>query len=145
MTLVAMAYRAFRVRFPRWDAPATYTVRSSGCLTQLATQFLGNNSICIEHCRDTDHRNFKPNDDVRLTRIRVYASGLMCVFATCGVIAQLIDDKESSISALALCGGVVAWIGAVVAGVLVMPPKGPDEAGDATELEEVKGSDGAED
>jgi hypothetical protein len=88
---------------------------------------------------------FKPNDDVRLTRIRVYASGLMCVFATCGVIAQLIDDKESSISALALCGGVVAWIGAVVAGVLVMPPKGPDEAGDATELEEVKGSDGAED
>lgn len=92
MVLVAMAYRAFKMRHPMYLVTMLFLVN----LIELALILV-----------------FKPNDHLPINRLRLYVNSLALMWSAIGFLAQIINDRTSMISAILLCVGTLAWGGGV--------------------------------
>lgn len=111
MVVVAMAYRAFKMRHPMYLTTTLLIIN----LIELALVLV-----------------FKPNIHLPINRLRLYVCTLSVVWASCGFLAQLIKDRASLVSAILLCVGTLAWAGGV--GYFVATGSGGAAAG-ASDLE----------
>jgi hypothetical protein len=93
MVLVAMSYRAFKLRHPM-SLTVSITVLNLLSIALVAV--------------------YKPNDHLSLNRVRLAAAALAAMMSTCGLIAQLIDDRSSFLSAGILIVTLLVWMGGVV-------------------------------
>jgi hypothetical protein len=112
MVIVAMAYRAFKMRHPMFLTTTLLLMN----LIELALVLV-----------------FKPNNHLPINRLRLYVCTLSVVWSSCGFLAQLINDRASLVSAILLCVGTLVWGGAV--GYLVKAGGGGENAQAASDLE----------
>ena len=120
MVIVAMAYRAFKMRHPMFLT-----------LTLLLMNLIELALVLV----------FKPNNHLPINRLRLYVCTLSVVWSLCGFLAQLINDRASLVSAILLCVSTLVWGGGV--SYLVITSGGGENAQPASdlEMEEAEGDD----
>jgi hypothetical protein len=123
MVIVAMAYRAFKMRHPMYLTTTLLIVN----LIEVALVVV-----------------FKPNDHLPINRMRLYVVSLSVLFSCCGFLAQLVDDRTSWVSAIVLCISTLGWAGGV--GYMVFGGGGGGGAPQpVSDLELVEDSEDSED
>ena len=103
MVLVAMAYRAFKMRHPMYLVTMLFLVNVIELVLILV---------------------FKPNDHLPINRLRLYVNSLALMWSFVGFLAQVINDRTSMVSAILLVLGTLVWGGGVA---FMMSKSGEDD------------------